>query len=29
MSGKGKRFQDITVRPEPVEGQMVNFGNDL
>jgi hypothetical protein len=29
MSGKVKWFQHITVRPEPVEGQMVGFDNSL
>jgi hypothetical protein len=27
MSGKVMRFQHITVRPEPVEGQTVGLGN--
>jgi len=27
MSGKVKWLQHITVRPEPVEGQMVGLGN--
>lgn len=27
MTGKVKWFQHITVRPEPVEGQIVGLGN--
>jgi hypothetical protein len=27
MNGKVVRFQHTTVRPEPVEGQTVRFGN--